>query len=152
MQRASPPTNINMLEKWINTSIPNEFKLFIQKYNINNFTLGPISFGTNEDYIEQLIDINTDNEFRRWWTGNSRPADTIAIATSDPYTILLNTENGKIFAITSESNMSDWQTIACNFEMFARGVGTVFLKQGKPSEVVTAVNAENSKFWHELSS
>ncbi|KAF6686156.1 SMI1/KNR4 family protein [Pseudomonas sp. EKM23D] len=149
-RRTSPPININMLEKSINTKIPNEFRLFIEKYNMNNFTLGPISFGTSEDYIEQLIEINTDNEFCRWWTGKSRPANTIAIATSDPYTILLNTENGKIFAITSESNMSDWKTIACNFEMFARGVGTIFLKQGDPSEVVSAVNAENGEFWQEL--
>ncbi|MFG0756341.1 SMI1/KNR4 family protein [Pseudomonas sp. TYF_14] len=151
-RRTSPPTNINMLENSINAKIPSEFLLFIQEYNINNFTLGPISFGTNEDYIKQLIEINTDDDFSRWWTEKSRPTNTIAIATSDPYTILLNTENGKIFAITSESKISDCKAIACNFEMFARGVGTIFLKQGTPSEVISAVHAESGEFWQELMS
>lgn len=149
-RRTSPPMNINMLENSINAKIPSDFLIFIQEYDMNNFTLGPISFGTNEDYIEQLIKINTDNEFSRWWTGQSRPANTIAIATSDPYTILLDTENGEIFAITSESKISDFKNIACNFELFARGVGTIFLKQGTPSEIISAVHAENGEFWEEL--
>jgi len=151
-RRKSSPTNISMLENFINTSIPNSFKLFIQKYDMNNFTLGPISFGTNEDYIEQLLQINTGEDFSRWWTGDLRPTNTIAIATSDPYTILLNTENGKLFAITSESKMTDWKTIACDFEIFARGIGTIFLKQGNSSDVANAVSAEDSEFWQEISS
>jgi hypothetical protein len=150
-RRTSPPTNINILERSINTRLPNEFRLFIERYNMDNFTLGAISFGTNDDYIEQLIEMNADDEFSRWWTGSLRPSNTIAIATSDPYTILINTENGKISAITSESKMTNLETIACNFSMFARGVGTIFLKQGNPSEVEIAVRAENSEFWRELS-
>ncbi|MFJ4112031.1 hypothetical protein [Pseudomonas sp. NPDC089758] len=149
-RRTSPRKNINILENSISAKIPSDFLMFIQQYDMKNFTLGPISFGTHKDYIEQLIEINADNEFSRWRTGKLRPSNTIAIATSDPYTILLNTENGRIFAITSESKMSDWKTIAFNFEAFARGVGTIFLKQGNASEIIPAVHAENGEFWEEL--
>lgn len=36
----------------------------------------------------------------------------LCVAISDPYTILLNTHDGKAYAITSEQTLDGWESIA----------------------------------------
>nr|EKM1387366.1 nuclease [Cronobacter sakazakii] len=49
-----------------------------------------------------------------------------------------------------ESYQYQGNEISKNFELFVRGVGTLFLKEGAASEVAVAVGAVNQDFWQSL--
>ncbi|EJQ2917570.1 nuclease, partial [Cronobacter sakazakii] len=49
-----------------------------------------------------------------------------------------------------ESYQYQENEISKNFELFVRGVGTLFLKEGTASEVAVAVGAVNQDFWQSL--
>ena len=149
-KRACALANLSKLESELNIKICNDFLLFLEAYDLDNFSLGNVTFGTGEDYVNTLIEINKENEFNHWWLGHRRPESVIVIAISDPYTILLNNDNNKIYGISGESYQFEKEEISKSFELFVRGVGTLFLKEGSVSEVAGAVGAVNEDFWHSL--
>ncbi|EOT1172835.1 nuclease [Cronobacter dublinensis] len=149
-KRACTLANLSKLESGLNIKICNDFLLFLETYDLDNFSLGNVTFGTGEDYVNTLIEINKENEFNHWWLGYRRPESVIVIAISDPYTILLNNDNNKIYGISGESYQFEKEEISKSFELFVRGVGTLFLKEGSVSEVAGAVGAVNEDFWHSL--
>ncbi|EMA8656530.1 SMI1/KNR4 family protein [Cronobacter dublinensis] len=142
--------NLSKLESKLNIKICNDFLLFLETYDLDNFSLGNVTFGTGEDYVNTLIELNKESEFNHWWLGHRRPESVILIAISDPYTILLNNNNNKIYGISGESYQFEKEEISKNFELFVRGVGTLFLKEGSVSEVAGAVGGVNEDFWHSL--
>ncbi|WP_231844229.1 SMI1/KNR4 family protein [Erwinia pyrifoliae] len=127
-RRTTPVSTLKIAESNLNVNLPNDFVGFLMRYDIDNFSLGNISFGNGSDYLDKIARINND-EFNHWWIGQHRPDGIICIAISDPYTILLNTCNGNVHAITSEQGMDGWASVANNFELFIRGVGSHFLKK-----------------------
>ncbi|MDI7494481.1 nuclease [Cronobacter dublinensis] len=149
-KRACALANLSKLESELNIKICNDFLLFLEAYDLDNFSLGNVTFGTGEDYVNTLIEINKENEFNHWWLGHRRPESVIVIAISDPYTILLNNNNNKIYGISGESYQFEKEEISKTFELFVRGVGTLFLKEGSVSQVAGAVGAVNEDFWHSL--
>lgn len=111
--------------------------------------MGNISFGHGGDYLEKIVSINND-EFNHWWIGKHRPDGVICVAISDPYTILLNTHDGKVYAITSEQTMDGWESIADTFELFIRGVGSHVLKTCSISEIIKLTGASDTAFWKDI--
>lgn len=109
--------------------------------------MGNISFGHSGDYLEKIVSINND-EFNHWWIGKHRPDSVICVAISDPYTILLNTHDGKVYAITSEQTMDGWESIADSFELFIRGVGSHFLKACPLTVIIKSTGANDISFWN----
>ncbi|MEB8641882.1 nuclease [Cronobacter muytjensii] len=138
------------MESELNIKICNDFLLFLETYDLDNFSLGNVAFGTGEDYVNTLIELNKENEFNHWWLGHRRPESVIVIAICDPYTILLNNNNNKIYGMSGESYQFEKEEISKTFELFVRGVGTLFLKEGTVSEVAGAVGAVNQDFWQSL--
>lgn len=74
----------------------------------------------------------------------------LCVAISDPYTILLNTHDGKAYAITSEQTMDGWESIADSFELFIRGVGSHVLKTCPLSEIIMLTGARDTSFWNDI--
>ncbi|ALB61136.1 FIG00924987: hypothetical protein [Cronobacter condimenti 1330] len=148
--RGSALANLSKLESNLNIKICNDFLVFLKTYNLDNFSLGNVAFGTGEDYVNTLIKLNKENDFNHWWVGHRRPEGVIVIAISDPYTILLNNNNNKIYGISGESYQFQKEEISKTFELFVRGVGSLFLKEGTVSEVAGAVGAVNQDFWQSL--
>lgn len=148
-RRTTPVDNIKFAESMLNVSFPENFVDFLTNYNIDNFSLGNISFGNGSDYLDKIVRINSD-EFNHWWIGEHRPDGVICIAISDPYTILLNSHDGKVYAITSEQGMDGWESIANDFELFIRGVGSLFLKACLPPMVTKLTGSTDSLFWSNI--
>ena len=148
-RRTTSVKNIKFAENMLGINFPEDFVDFLMKYNIDDFSLGSISFGNGGDYLEKIVRINND-DFNHWWVGEHRPNDVICIAISDPYTILLNVRNGKVYAITSEQSMDEQEPIANNFELFIRGVGSHFLKSCLPSEIIKLTGSTNISFWNNI--
>jgi len=149
-KRKKTVDNVGTLEKKLNIKLNKDFLSFISSYDLDNFSLGNIAFGSGSDYIEKLISINEGDDFGRWWQGNDRPDGIILIAISDPYSILLNTKNNEIYAIMSEEQKHDKAPISKDFESFVRGVGSLFLKKAQLQEVINSVGAVNQDFWHNI--
>lgn len=146
-KRKSPVSNLDSSEEMLHVKFPIDFSSFLKEYNIDNFSLGNIAFGSGEDYLSKVIDLNDEDNFSHWWSGKSRPDGIIVIALSDPYAILLNTIDCKVYAITSEKKESDKEPIADSFDSFFCGVGSIFLKHCSHNEVEKLVGAKNSDFW-----
>ncbi|EPA3073006.1 TPA: SMI1/KNR4 family protein [Enterobacter cloacae] len=146
-KRMAPVNNIKHSEERLGVNFPKDFIEFVNSYDIDNFSLGNISFGHGDDYLEKIVRINND-EFNHWWIGEHRPDGVICIAISDPYTILLNTHNGKVYAITSEQTMDGRESIADSFELFIRGVGSHFLKACPLTEIIKSTGANDISFWN----
>lgn len=148
-KRMVPANNIKHSEEGLGSNFPKDFIDFVNNYDIDNFSLGNLSFGHGDDYLEKIVRINSD-EFNHWWIGEHRPDGVICIAISDPYTILLNTHDGKVYAITSEQTMDGWESIADNFELFIRGVGSYFLKACPLTEIIKSTGAIDISFWNNI--
>lgn len=149
-KRATPLADLDTLEQKSMLSLPDDFSSFISLYNLDNFSLFNISFGCGEDYLERLFMLNSPNEFAQWWIGDKRPENMIVIALSDPYTILLNTQTGDVFAMTSETPMDRFKHIATNFFVFFSAVATLFLTDISPDRVIELTSSQTTSFWHQL--
>ncbi|WP_289997894.1 SMI1/KNR4 family protein [Photorhabdus laumondii] len=149
-KRYKPLLNVEILEKKLNVIFPKEFLSFIKDYDLDNLSLGNISFGNGSDYLEMIVNINSESAFNHWWIGENRPKEFIVIAISDPYTILLNTITGEVFVMTSESSMDDFEQVSTSFELFIRGVGTIFLGKETSTKIIKYVGSRTNEFWEEI--
>lgn len=149
-KRDTPVNNLEKLESHLHVKLKGSFLSFIMEYNLDNFSLGNISFGTGGDYLEKLIYLNEGDGFNNWWEGSLRPKSIIVIALSDPYTILLNTVTGMIYAITSEPSVNDDRPVADDFELFIRVVGSLFLKKISAQDAIKFTGATNQDFWNNI--
>lgn len=146
-KRKSPISNLESSEKALDIIFPSDFVSFLKKYNVDNFSLGNVAFGSGSDYLDKITALNDEGNFSHWWVGNNKPKGVIVIALSDPYAILLNTVDCKIYAITSEEKTIDREPVAVDFNTFIRGVGSVFLKACSRNEIESLVGSKNSDFW-----
>lgn len=149
-KRTTLLTGLDLLEQMLTLSFPDDFTSFISLYNLDNFSLFNISFGCGEDYLERLFMLNSPNEFTQWWIGDERPENVIVIALSDPYTLLLNTQTGNVFVMTSESSMDSFEHIAVNFFAFFRAVATLFLTDISPDRIIELTSSKTTSFWYQL--
>ncbi|HDT6506968.1 TPA: nuclease [Klebsiella aerogenes] len=147
-KRVKMSDDYKLIEREFNIKLDSEFVAFTSLFNLDCFSLGNIVFGSGDAYVNRLIRINKGNDLEKWWSGRERPRFMIAVAISDPYTILLDTRNGKVYAVTSEPGESDDMPVALGFYYFIRGIGSVFLKSMPSSEVVNFVGAVNKEFWY----
>ncbi|EJQ8906720.1 nuclease, partial [Cronobacter sakazakii] len=79
-KRNSPLANLAKLESELNVKICNDFLSFLNNYDLDNFSLGNVAFGSGENYINTLLELNKNNDFNHWWVGNKRPEGVILIA------------------------------------------------------------------------
>ena len=147
-KRECPPGNLVIFEKELHVKLPADFFMFLNRYDLDNFSLGNFAFGSGSDYINKLIQINNGDDINHWWSESTRPAELILIAISDPYSIIINTVDSKLYAISSEPNEMDLRPISDSFELFFRALGTLFLKCGNPDGIVVYTGAKNQNFWH----
>ncbi|WP_312689872.1 nuclease [Kosakonia sp.] len=150
IKRRGPVGDIRALEQSLNVRLSGDFLAFLSRYDLDHFSLGNIAFGTGQDYLAQVIALNQGDAFNRWWPGVRRPEGIIVIALSDPYTLLLNTLDQRVYAMTSEPTAADDGPVADSFALFIRGVGSLFLQAASPQEVAGAVGAVNLAFWQEI--
>lgn len=144
-------SNLESSEEKLNISFPEKFSSFLANYDLDNFSLCNISFGSGSDYLNMIVDINTVDSINKWWVGKNRPIEFIVIAMSDPYTILLNVNTGEIFSMSSESSIDDFEKIASDFILFFRGIGTLFITKKSVMTIVKLVLSGTTEFWDELS-
>jgi SMI1-KNR4 cell-wall len=153
--------NTEMIEKVnviLGVDLPNSFVEVIAQYDCGDLTLGDVSFGYHENYVEYLIDNNINNErMLGWWGSGMRPPKYLLIAGSDGYVILLDIDTGEIVAYPRTQSYHQSEVIASDFSIFLRAVATVYLQLRSEENKELLLNipqltgsASNSSFWREI--
>lgn len=149
---APDPTD---LEARLKVSLPQKFRALISTYDFGNLTIGPIAFCSSGNYLEELIDFNEQMEW--WGSQDPRPLNLLMIANSDPYAILLNSENGLISAFKHDQHWTTARVVAKDFELFFRGIGTAnILRKSSTNRrelgerITIAAHGNDEEFWVQL--
>jgi hypothetical protein len=119
------------IEKSLALRLPKQFVSLVQQFDFGTLTIGPTVFCHSGDFPSWILENNLTELTcgYSWWGSGERPSNTLFIADSDYYTILLNCETGNVFAFNQDQQWSEAIPVADNFELFVRAVGTVFLER-----------------------
>ena len=126
------PDDADRLELKLKVVLSEPFKELLLRFNLGEFTIGPIAFCSTGNYLSWLIENNRDDASQHysWWGSGQRPSDVLLIANSDPYAVLLDNATEAISAFKhGESWNDDTIVVANDFGRFIRGLGTVFLQR-----------------------
>lgn len=151
IKRTEPISDVYLVEAQLGIQLPEDFLSFITAYNIDNLSLGRVAFGCGTSYTDSIIEINQYSGFNHWWLGDCRPEGIVVIAISDPYTILLNTLDKQVYAMTSESAMDEFELVATTFSLFIRALGSLFLNTATVDKIRKEVGADSrTEFWQTI--
>ncbi|QXH52822.1 hypothetical protein KSS94_06750 [Pseudomonas fakonensis] len=150
LKRRSVSCPVTGLEQALNVQLPPAFVTFLSQFDMDSFTLGPITFGIGGDYLEHLLDLNREPNENPWWSTALRPAQQLVIATSDPYAIVLNCNDQHVYAITDTPAMEDSLPVAANFELFVQGIGTGFVLESDAEDIQSLVRSRHPDFWQQI--
>lgn len=136
---------ISNLGKILNLkNLPTDFIDTITNFNFDSFFILNIQFGFDKKYIDKIVEITKEHNF---FGGNM-----LLVAIGDPFSILMNINNGYIFAIDEENEI----LVSNSFSEFVRYLGT-YSKAFDENELgdidlfIKDKYGENSlRFWHEL--
>ncbi|QDU73731.1 hypothetical protein Pan97_07300 [Bremerella volcania] len=122
--------DIDRFQQQLDVVLPKHFQAMLRRFDFGCFTLGPIAFCNTGDFLSWTYQNNRGdfaNEYP-WWGSGTRPDNLLLIANSDPYAVLLNCNDETISVFKHGEAWSDHEIIvAKDFELFIRGLGTVFL-------------------------
>ncbi|WP_139208554.1 SMI1/KNR4 family protein [Achromobacter sp. NFACC18-2] len=146
--------SLNHAENLFAVAFPDAFRTLIKTYDFGWLTIGPILFCNTGDYLHELWELNTQV---RWWGGDTRPANLLMVANSDPYSILLDLKSGWVMAADVEIGWQRATVIAKDFEVYLRGVGTIMLHRNQWRDtsplgqaVAVDVGALDICYWSQL--
>jgi hypothetical protein len=143
----------------LDVTFPRDFEHALSLFDFGRLTLGPVSFGRRGDYLRELCWLNAAADFP-WWGDGARPKNLLVVALSDPHAVLLDTMDGTISAYGSHDEpWTERLRVAGSFELFVRGMGTVFVERSKAPDrqtlacdMAAACGADpRSDFWMEIS-
>ena len=71
-------TSIMQAQKSLNVNFPAKFTKLLSKFDLGEFEICNVSFGSRGDYASELVRLNSVDEFGgKWWSGEERPANLI---------------------------------------------------------------------------
>ena len=86
-------------QKSLGVNFPDKFTKLLSKFELGNFEICNVSFGSKSDYASELVRLNSVDEFGgKWWQGEERPANLIVFAVGDPWIFLLDCASGAVYA------------------------------------------------------
>ncbi|MDO4878240.1 MAG: SMI1/KNR4 family protein [Neisseria sp.] len=158
IRKKTEAAQISNTEQTLGITFPPAFKNTISTYDLGNFEINDIHFGHTGDYLAELSALNTPDPWGgKWWQGETRPSDIIAIALSDPHTYLLDCQNGRIYALLSDDEWEKWRIIAQDFPTFLRIMATIAINntEGRPqandlSQILSATSSQAEHFWRHI--
>ena len=145
---------LDAFERNLDLLLPPTFREVVKKYDFGRLTIGPVVFCNTGDYLAELTKLNTTVA---WWSERSRPVNLLMVANSDPFAILLNLESGEVMAMDAERGLQAACTIAHNFDLLVRGLGTTMLGRNEATDrislgaaVASEVGAAERSYWLQL--
>ena len=146
-------------QKSLGVDFPAKFTELVAKFDLGEFEICNVSFGSKGDYASELVRLNSVDEFGgKWWQGEDRPANLIVFAVGDPWIFLLDCASGAVYAWLFDDEKLCGRCVASNFEKFFIALASIGIArlndETLPSlqEIVKFVGADDKAFdfWQEM--
>ena len=146
-------------QKSLGVNFPAKFTKLLSKFELGNFEICNVSFGSRGDYASELVRLNSVDEFGgKWWSGEERPANLIVFAVGDPWIFLLDCASGAVYAWLLEDKKLCSRRVASDFEKFFVALAITYIArlnvEAMPSaeQMLKFVQANDTArpFWQEM--
>ncbi|WP_148787367.1 SMI1/KNR4 family protein [Campylobacter concisus] len=146
-------------QKRLGVNFPAKFLEFLSKFNLGNFEICNVSFGSRGDYASELVRLNSVDEFGgKWWQGEARPANLIVFAVGDPWIFLLDCTSGAVYAWLLGDKKLCSRRVASDFEKIFIALASTYIARLNDEALPSAehflnfVQADNTalSFWQEM--
>ena len=152
-------TSIMQAQKSLGVDFPAKFTELLNKFDLGEFEICNVSFGSRGDYASELVRLNSVDEFGgKWWQGEARPANLIVFAVGDPWIFLLDCTSGAVYAWLLEDKKLCSRRVASDFEKFFVALASTYIArlndEAMPSseQILNFVQANDTalSFWQEM--
>ena len=146
-------------QKSLGVNFPAKFTKLLNKFDLGEFEICNVSFGSRGDYASELVRLNSVDEFGgKWWQGEARPANLIVFAVGDPWIFLLDCTSGAVYAWLLEDKKLCSRRVASDFEKFFIALASTYIArlndEAMPSaqQILNFVQTDNTAldFWQEI--
>ena len=146
-------------QETLGVSFPAKFTKLLSKFELGNFEICNVSFGSRGDYASELVRLNSVDELGgKWWHGEARPANLIVFAVGDPWIFLLDCASGAVYAWLLEDKKLCSRRVASDFEKFFIALASTYIArlndEALPSakQILNFVQADDTAlpFWQEM--
>ena len=146
-------------QKSLGVNFPAKFTKLLSKFDIGNFEICNVSFGSRDDYASELVRLNSVDEFGgKWWSGEARPANLIVFAVGDPWVFLLDCTSGAVYAWLLEDKKLCSRRVASDFEKFFIAIASTYIAKlsdealPPAKQILNFVQADGVAldFWQEM--
>ena len=146
-------------QKSLGVSFPAKFTELLSKFDLGNFEICNVSFGSRGDYASELVRLNSVDEFGgKWWQGEARPINLIVFAVGDPWIFLLDCTSGAVYAWLLGDKELCSRCVASDFEKFFIALASTYIArlndEALPSaqHILNFVQADDAAldFWQEM--
>ena len=147
------------VQKSLDVNFPAKFTKLLSKFELGEFEICNVSFGSRGDYASELVRLNGVDEFGgKWWQGEARPANLIVFAVGDPWIFLLDCTSGAVYAWLLEDEKLCSRRVASDFEKFFIALASTYIArlndEAMPSaqNILNFVQADDTalSFWQEM--
>lgn len=146
-------------QETLGVSFPAKFTKLLSKFDLGEFEICNVSFGSRGDYASELVRLNSVDEFGgKWWQGEARPANLIVFAVGDPWIFLLDCTSGAVYAWLLEDKKLCSRRVASDFKKFFIALASTYIArlndETLPSakQILNFVQANDAalSFWQEM--
>jgi len=150
-------------EKALGVNFPAKFAELMSKFDLGNFKICNVKFGSKGDYVSELVRLNSVDEFGgKWWNGETHPLNLIVFAVGDPWIFLLDCTSGAVYAWLLGDKKLCSRRVASDFEKFFIVLASIDIARlndeamPKAEEVLKFVQTDSTRtnrafdFWQEL--
>ena len=143
----------------LGVNLPAKFTELLSKFELGNFEICNVSFGSKGDYASELVRLNSVDEFGgKWWSGEARPANLIVFAVGDPWIFLLDCTSGAVYAWLLGDKKLCSRRIGSDFEKFFIALASTYIArlndETLPSaqQILNFAQADDTAldFWQEM--
>ena len=143
----------------LGVNFPAKFTKLLSKFELGEFEICNVSFGSKGDYASELVRLNSVDEFGgKWWQGEARPANLIVFAVGDPWIFLLDCTSGAVYAWLLGDKKLCSRRVASDFEKFFIALASTYIArlndEAMPSaqQILNFVHADDTAldFWQEM--
>ena len=147
------------VQKSLGVNFPAKFTELLSKFELGEFEICNVSFGSRGDYASELVRLNSVDEFGgKWWQGKDRPANLIVFAVGDPWIFLLECPSGKVFAWLFDDEELCSRCVESDFERFFIALASIYIARlndeamSSAEQILNFVQAGDSAldFWQEM--
>jgi len=140
-------------------NFPAKFTKLLSKFDLGNFEICNVKFGSKGDYVSELVRLNSVDEFGgKWWNGETRPLNLIVFAVGDPWIFLLDCTSGAVYAWLFGDEELCGRCIASDFEKFFIALASTYITrlndEAMPSakQILNFVQADDTAldFWQKM--